>query len=111
MLGVILIHSTVFFNVPKVWCHCIVVSREAGEDDPDQRSELPLHISRPVPMSAWGKWVHSLDTSAGCLKLSVSGRYKAPGHCYTRLCFILCFPDSFCIFHGTCARQRKMHSI
>lgn len=44
------------------------------EDDPGyQRSEMPLQISRLVHsiMSGWGNWVHSSDTSAGCLKLSM----------------------------------------
>lgn len=48
-----------------------MVNREVGEDDlGHQRSELPSHISRPVHsiMSAWENWVHSSDTSAGCLE-------------------------------------------
>jgi len=49
------------------------MNREAKEEGPGKhKSELPLHVSRPVRsiMSEWGNWVHGLDTSAGCLKLS-----------------------------------------
>lgn len=102
-----------FFSVSKVWICCIVVNRETGADDPGhQRSEMPLQTSRLVHsvMSGWGGWVHSSDTSAGCLKLSMSRWYKAPHHCLKSLCHVLCLSASFCIFHGTCTRQRKMHA-